>query len=185
MALKLVTAPAEEPVTLAEAKLHLRETETALDALIQSLIVAATAHAEDFTGRRLVTQTWDYFLDAFPCWGIAIPYPPLASITSIKYVDTEGVEQTLASSEYLVDVKSSPGRVTPAYGKTWPSIRSQMNAVTIRFVAGYGLHAAVPEKIRNACLLHIEAHHNRDEKQMATLIQAAENLMRAYCLYRF
>lgn len=185
MALKLFTPPAEEPVTLAEAKLHLRETESARDALIQSLIAGATDFSERETGRRWITQTWDLFLDAFPAWGIEIPYPPLASLTSIKYVDSAGVEQTLASADYLVDVKSEPGRVTPAYGKTWPSIRSQMNAVTVRFVCGYGLHAAVPERARTAQLLHVEAHHNRDDKQMQTLIEAAINLLRPLRLKRF
>lgn len=185
MALKIFTAPAEEPVTLAEAKLHLRESETARDALILSLIAGATDFAERETGRRLITQTWDYFLDGFPDWGLEVPYPPLASITSIKYIDTAGAEITLAATEYLVDVKSEPGRVTPAYGKTWPSIRSQVNAVTIRFVCGYGLHAAVPERVRNAQLLHIEAHHNRDEKQMQTLIEAAKNLLRPVRIKRF
>lgn len=184
MALKIFTAPLEEPVTLAEAKLHVRETETGMDALILALISAARDHAERYTGRRLITQTWDWFLDSFPA-ALEVPYPPLASVTSIKYFDTTGVEQTLAASGYLVDAKSEPGRITPSYGNSWPSTRTQLNAVTVRFVCGYGLHAAVPEAMRIAQLLHIEAHHDRDDRQMQTLITAAENLLRPYRIARF
>lgn len=126
------------------------------------LIVAARVSAERITRRALVTQTWDLFLDAFPGWELGVPKPPLQSVSSISYVDTNGTAQTLASDQYLVDIKGEPGRITPAYGLTWPSTRAQNNAVTVRFVAGYGAAGAVPDGIKNWMLLRIrQLYDNR------------------------
>lgn len=173
MALTLVTAPAAKPLTLAEAKAHLRVDGSDDDDLITALIAAATAHIDGRDGwlnRALVSQTWDLTLDAFPganrfnpYGAIQVPLPPLISVTSITYVDTAGATQTLSSSLYTVDVKSTPGRIVPAYGKTWPSTRDQVNAVTVRFVAGYADSGAspadpadnVPQAIKQAMLLMI------------------------------
>lgn len=161
MALTLVTKPTEEPVTLDEAKAHLRVESTAEDALIQALIAAAREYAESVTGRQLVTATWDLKLDAFPADGAAIELPkaPLRSITSVTYVDTAGATQTWASGKYVVDAPSGPealpGRLAPAYGESYPATRDTLNAVTIRFEAGYGTAADVPQAIKQAMLLHI------------------------------
>lgn len=152
--LAVVTAPAGEPVTLSEVKLWSRITSTYDDDLLSGLITSARQHfdgREPWIGRALLTQTWDYFLNEFPVWDLCIPLPPLQSITTLKYTDTVGVQQTLASTEYTVDIKSTPGRVVPAFGKFWPSTQCDTpNAVEIRFVAGYGaLAAAVPAEIRS------------------------------------
>ena len=163
MSLKLVTAPTEEPVSLADAKLHLRVDGTTDDTLITALIVAARKWAEEYTGRQFVTATWDWFLDGF-CPSFSVPLPPLQSVTSIKYLDTTGTEQTLASSTYRVDAVSEPGRIALDYGKSWPSTHPVINAVTVRFVAGYGAAAAVPEPIRQAILILIgELYEQRQE----------------------
>jgi uncharacterized phiE125 gp8 family phage protein len=194
-ALKLVTAPVVEPVSLLQAKQHLRVTIPDEDALILSLIIAARSHAETFTGRRFVTQTWDYFLDCFPWleWSrsgsFEIPNGPLQSVTSVKYIDEAGVEQTMNTSEYLVDAKSDPGRISPAYGKTWPAPRLQMNAVTVRFVCGYGLAAAVPYEISAGILLLIgEFFKHREETVVGSLQEVprgAEALLTPYRVIRF
>lgn len=155
MPLALVTPPTEEPVSLPNAKSHLRVTSSDEDSLIDNLIRGAREWVENFTERALVTQTWDYTLDGFATDEIVIPRPPLQSVTSIKYIDPDGVEQTLATSEYVVDTAAARGIVCLAYGKAWPSTRVQANAVTIRFVAGYGAAAAVPAPIKAACLLMI------------------------------
>jgi uncharacterized phiE125 gp8 family phage protein len=195
-ALKIVTQPTVEPVSLLQAKQHLRVTTTDEDALISALIVAARGHAEDYTGRRLVTQTWDYFLDCFPWYrdyprwqswcSIEIPNAPLQSVASVKYIDESGAEQTIDPSGYLVDAKSEPGRVSPAYGVTWPTPRLQMNAVTIRFVCGYGLAAAVPYPITAAILLIIgELYNHREEttsSSVAELPRGVESLLYPYRL---
>ncbi len=92
MGLKLITGPTEEPVSLAEAKAQLREKTTDNDTEITSLIPRARQYVEDFTHRALITQTWELALDAFPAWAICVPKAPLASVTSIQYVDVDGGE---------------------------------------------------------------------------------------------
>lgn len=182
-----VTAPAEEPLTLAEAKAHLRVDASNEDDLIAALIVAARELAETRQRRALVTQTWDLTLDRWPYGGgyydrairqmgpgsplwlpntgqlpIELPRPPLQSVTSIAYVDPEGNSQTLDPSAYVVST-GTPGRIAPAYGLTWPSIRNQIDAVTIRYVAGYGAASAVPKATKQAILLLVgHLYENRE-----------------------
>lgn len=189
MALTLVTAPTSEPVSLAEAKEHLRVTATDEDALITSLVGSAKESAETITGRALITQTWDLSLDSFP-QVIDIPKPPLVSVTSITYIDTAGATQTLASTEYTVDTKSEPGRIVPAYGKSWPSTRDIVNAVTVRFVAGYGNATAVPKSIKQGMLMHIEhMFDNRGTVNIGNVVNeiplTMQSLYNMHRVYRF
>lgn len=189
MPLALVTLPSTEPVTLAEAKAHLRVTTTDEDALLDSLIPAARQWAEDFTRRALITQTWDYTLDAFAD-EIEIPMPPLQSVSSVKYLDVDGVEQTLAATEYTVDAAATRGLVRSVYGKSWPSVRDQANAVTIRFIAGYGAAPAVPAPIKAAVLLMLGELYARRETAIvgapiATVPVSAEYLLCPYRSLRF
>lgn len=174
MALKLVTAPAVEPIALADAKTHLRVDATAEDTLITSLIVAARQHAENVTQRGLITQAWDLQLDAWPNGDeIRIPLPPLQSITSVKYYDTAGTEYTMTASDYIVDTKSEPGRIVLAYGKSWPSTTLRPAAgVLVRFVAGYGAAAAnVPDAIIAALKLHIgHLHEHREAVNVGNIV---------------
>lgn len=151
----LFLSPSVEPVTLAEAKLHCKVDSTDDDALLTSLITAVRLQAEHQTGRVLVTQTWDVTLDEFPDDSLALPYPPLQSVTSITYVDENGISQTLAGTEYQVIINELAGRIVPAYGKYWPSTREQPTAVTVRMVSGYGLAAAVPASIKTWMLIAI------------------------------
>ena len=156
--LTLVTEPTEEPVSVAEAKIHLRITNSAEDTSIGSLITASRQVAENATRRVFVTQTWEGRLDRFPRYdkGFEVPKPPLRSVSKIEYVDDDGVTQTLPSSDYQVDVHSLQGRVAPAFDKSWPTTRDDtLNAVIVTFEAGYGAAAAVPQAIKQAMLLHI------------------------------
>ena len=139
MTLQLIEAPAAQPVTLAEAKLHLRVDHTADDDLITSLIVAAREAAEHMTGRALITQTWERVLDAFPCAEIELARPPVVSIASVSYVDAAGDTQVMDSADYALDNTTPPGWVLPsAAAGTWPAALDTANAVRVRFVAGYG-----------------------------------------------
>lgn len=153
MSLKLITAPAAEPVTLAEAKLHLRIDVTDEDSYVTALIQAAREHAEHITERALVTQTWELALDAFPAREIKLPRPPLISIVSVTYDDAAGAAQVLSPTLYTPDLYSTPGWLLPAYGTSWPATIAQANAVRVRYVAGYGAAAAVPQGIKNWMLL--------------------------------
>lgn len=187
--LVLVTAPVVEPVTLTEAKDHMRVDASTDDALIEALILAARERVETFTGRALVTQTWDWTLDCFEPI-LIVPKPPLVSVTSITYVDSDGASQTLASTVYQVDIKTQPARIVEAYGQTWPTTREQLNAVTIRFVAGYGIAAShVPMALRQAALLLIGHWYREREDTARTELRqipsGAEALMMPYYIARF
>jgi len=163
--LTLVTAPTVEPVSSTEAKAQLRLEVSDDDTLVGTLITTARRRAEAFLNRALIHQTWDLTLDAFPdaAW-ITMPLPPLVSITSVKYVDTAGTTQTWATANYTVDVSRTPGRVALAYNVDWPVTRDVVNAVTIRFVAGYGAAATdVPaDLVQGIKILVAALYENRD-----------------------
>ena len=125
------------------------------DPLLNILITAARQHAETYLKRKLITQTLDLHLDCFPGWTVRLPVP-LQSVTAITYFDTNGVEQTLAADQYLVDSTTEPARITPAFGLVWPVTRFRMNAVKVRFVAGYGAASAVPACVKNWMLVRIK-----------------------------
>ena len=111
MSLSLVTTPTSEALNRTEVKDHLREDGTDQDTLIDALIVAAREAAEGFTNRALINRTWDLRLDGF-LEEIRLPRPPLMAVDSIKYVDTNGDTQTLATTEYTVDQWMEPARAT-------------------------------------------------------------------------
>lgn len=171
MALTLITAPTGEPVVATEVINHLRlEPDTSEDALLDALRVAARQRVEAATGRVMLTQTWDLTLDCFPCV-IRLPYPPLISVTSITYLDVDGVSTVLDTSDYVVDSKSVIGRITPAYGESWPSTRAILNAVTVRFVCGYGDPSDVPDALKVAMLLMVGGmYEHRESLIVGTIV---------------
>ena len=180
---EIQTAAATDPVTLAEAKEHLRIDGTDDDTWLTNNITAATNIAQKFANRQFVTATYDWFLPGF-CWDeLRVPMPPLQSVTSITYVDSAGTTQTLATSVYQVDANREPGRITPAYGQYWPSWRvDTYNAVTVRFVAGYGAASAVPKEVKTAILLWLgELYENRENTttiELREIPMGAKNLLR-------
>ena len=143
MTLKLISGPAAEPVTLVEAKAHLRIETSDDNTLIDSLIKAARAHidgADGWLGRALMYQTYDLSVDNL-CIPIRLPLPPLVSVTSVKYLDTAGDEQTLAASLYrVVDRGSWPSFIEPDANAVWPATLGVSAAVTVRFICAR--HAA-------------------------------------------
>lgn len=167
MGLKVVTAPPVEPIGLAEAKDHLRVDISDDDALIDQLILGARKYAEEICGLALITtvfdETWDW---RFP-ERLTPRRAPLQSVGSVTYVDTEGATQTVAASVYTVDTSSDieRGRIVEAYGKTWPATRRVINAVTLRYTAGFGDGPGdVPEPIKHALLLMIgNGYKHREE----------------------
>lgn len=175
--LSIVTAPDGEPVSLADAKLHLRLVSNDENSRVNHCIATAREQVEQDTGRALATQTWDLKLDRWPCYDgwnqINVPKPNLQSVTSISYVDTAGATQTLATNQYQVVSYSGPtgaaGRIVPAYGVSWPSLRCQPDAVTVRFVAGYGAEPEdVPESLRAAMLLVVGSLFEHREQVMVS-----------------
>lgn len=127
------------------------------DDLLEAIIQGAREHVEDVTRRYLVTQTWDYSIDAWPTSNyIKLPGGNLQTVTSIKWKDTDGTETTLTpTTDYLVETNGEQcGRIVLPYGVTWPSgTFYPSNPITIRFVAGWTTAALVPAKIKAAILL--------------------------------
>jgi uncharacterized phiE125 gp8 family phage protein len=124
--LKLVTPPEIEPVTIEEAKAHLRLEGDADDGYPSALITAARERVELFLRRALITQVFECTIDDFPAYDRAIdlPRPPLQSVQWIKYLDTAGVLQTLDPGIYTVDTSSNEiGRIALAWNRFWPFTR--------------------------------------------------------------
>lgn len=168
MALKVITPPAEEPVTIDEARAQCRVDGDDEDTLIDGYITTARIWVEGFANRALISRTLEWVLDAFPCSGtIELPLPPLGSVTSLKYTDAAGVESTFSADNYLVDADGVPGRLALRTGYTWPAVTLQAIAgVRVRFVAGYGAAADVPRHFRQAILLLVGHYYeNREEVQ--------------------
>lgn len=157
-ALKLISGPTTEPITLAEAKQHLRVDITDDDDYITALITSARLIAEERTNRALITQTWDQIIDDFPMGDtIILKKPNLQTVDSVNYTDSTGQEHIMPATDYVVDSNSVPGRVFLGFAKIWPVVVLQpAAAVRIRFTAGYGDTAdTVPQALKNAMLLLI------------------------------
>ena len=168
--LTLVTAPAAEPVSLTQAKAHLRVDHTSDDTLITEHITAARLQAEHTTKRQLITATYDLWLNTFPRGSqLVLPKPALQSVTTLKYTDYAGAETTWASSNYHVDATRVHGSLVLAYGISWPSVTLRtVNGIAVRFVAGYGAAADVPQDIKNAMLLLIGHYYENREGVVGT-----------------
>lgn len=147
-----ITDATVEPLTLQEAKIHLNETldDAGNDAYISALITVARQAAEDRLQRTMLQTTLQCVLPGFPCGGgpIRLHRPGILAVEWVKYLDTDGVQRTLAPTEYTLQPGSEPGLLWPAYGKGWPAHRSQPGAVLVQYQAGYGTTAAaVPAPI--------------------------------------
>lgn len=158
MHLDLVTAPAVEPVSLADAKAHLRVDGTDENSLITALIVAARQFVENHCEIALVTQTLRMTLPAFAD-AIQLERPPVVGITQIEYVNTAGTVVTVLNADNnLWRLSAGPMRpiVTPYFNASWPDTAAVPDAVKITYTAGYGAAATdVPQAIRQAMLLLI------------------------------
>ena len=163
MALLLISGPVSEPITLAEVKADLDVVVDSDDSQIAGYITAARASLDGkdgILGRALMPQTWELVFDSFPQGPINIPLPPLQSVVSVKYLDVLGVEQTVPTTDYVVDPISEPGWIAPA--TVWPTAYDSINTVRIRFVAGYADAASVPRPLRLAMMLRIRGFYDDD-----------------------
>lgn len=169
MALKLITAPATEPVALADVRDHLRIDTLDEDAMLTALITAAREECEHMLGRVLITQTWEQVHPAFPDDDeIELSMSPVVSVTSVKYLDSAGVEQTWSASNYVLDTNDQGARLllaTPT--TTYPTTYDRDDAVKIRFVAGYGAATAVPATIKHWIMVRIATLYEYRTQLMA------------------
>jgi uncharacterized phiE125 gp8 family phage protein len=158
---KIITSPVAEPITLEALRTQLGSMDadsTERDSVLVGNIKAARIWAEWFTQRAIITQGWGYYADSFPGLKCGQPFTDaidlkldLQSVTSIQYVDKDGLLTTLDPSKYQVDVISS--RVLPGYGLSWPETRRVPNAVQISYISGYQDADAVPEDIKKSLLI--------------------------------
>ncbi|MBI1274204.1 MAG: hypothetical protein GC131_09015 [Alphaproteobacteria bacterium] len=206
--LELVTAPASEPVTLAEAKTHLRVEATADDSFITALIAAARQWAEEHTGRALISQTWRLWLDCWPgmneqWWdgvrdgpasgltaarAISLPRAPLISISTVKTYDDNDDATVWDAANYFADTASQPGRIALRNAATWPQPVRETGGISIEYVAGYGAAAAnVPEAVRTACrqlVAHWYEHRGEAGGRIAPAPLTVQALLGPYRILR-
>lgn len=182
-ALNCSTLPTSEPITLEDAKLHLRVTDDSEDDYINDLIKAARGMAETYTNRQLMTATWDLYLDRFPTGiePILLPRCPVQSVTSVTYTDSDGATQTWTNTNYIVDTYDEPARIALAYQATYPTARYIAKSIRVRFVAGYASAAVVPAEIKHAIKLILSSLYTvrEDGERMP---QASQHLLDGFRL---
>ena len=184
--LTLKTPPSVEPVNLHEAKDWANLDHDEFDFLINRRITSSRKQVESYIQRALNTQTYTYMLQSFK--DIVLPMPPTQSVTHIKYIDTDGVQQTLAGSVYKLVLRNGRTHVVLDYDQEWPEYRSQEDPIEIEFIAGYGDDAAdVPEPIQEAIMVMVtDAVENRQSEviipgaKFTQSIMAADNLLAPY-----
>ena len=142
--LKIVTQPADEPVTVAEAKAYMRVSYSTEDSLITTMITAARRLAEAYTRRAIIEQEWLMVMDNVPQFReFELPWPLLISVEQILFTPSGGTPTVFDASNYIVDDASNPGRVALKKGASWPDNDLETIAgFTIRFKAGYGADGA-------------------------------------------
>lgn len=195
--LKVVSEPEDWPITLEDAKRHLRidEDDTDYDEEIEMLIEAAVSYVDGpngFLGRALVEQTWDAFFD---CWPSAnyfeIPLPPLIEVEGVYYNSGNG---EIELNNYSVDDASQPARIYLSMNASWPTLPvNSRSAIRVRFRAGYLDKSSpplmnVPFAIRSAILLYIGDLFTHKENQVvgqavSKLPWASEQLLRPHRVF--
>lgn len=156
----VTTPPSYKPVSVTEAKTHMRVTGTTDDTYIGNLIDAAVEHCQDIQGRAYVTQTITLKLDEWPdCGHIYLPRAPLQSVTSVTYTPSETeTPTTFSSSYYRVDTATEPGRIVLKDEYDWPTDELiESNGISIVYVAGYGT-ASGPADGRPTTMPHSIVH---------------------------
>lgn len=183
MALTLITGPTTEPITVDELKEHLRIDGDDDDAYILSCIKAARVWFEGQTKRGIITQTWDYSIDFDWPWKhgqrwIDLPLNPVASVTSITYVNEAASSPlpTLAAADYDVVARQHGSYIVPAYNVTWAAVRAVPNAVIVRFVVG---EATAPDDVKMA-LMVLAGHYYENRETAMAAPRAVEALVSPY-----
>jgi len=156
MTVRLIVPPVEMAVSLTDARTAARVSGNALDGEIESHVRGITeSEVELLTGRAVIFQTHRLTLDSFPD-AIRLPAPPVSSVGSVKYLDVDGVEQTLDPADYELDAESEPSYLVPAPGCSWPATMERVNAVKVEVICGYGAtEAATPPGIKSYILARV------------------------------
>jgi len=187
-----IGSPAAEPVSVAEARDHLRVDIDVDDILIYNMVAAAREYAEIYCNRSFAKHAYRADIEYFEN-EMRLPGKPVQSVTHIKYYSSASpsVLTTLASSNYQLhrDV------VSLAYGGTWPAVYPRVDGVQITFQTGYSnlsspedTVANVPKAVRQAILLVAGDLYENREGQIIYPGQVQENktvkmLLAAYRVY--
>lgn len=160
------------------------------DALLTALITTVREQVEAFTHRQLITATWDAYLDSFPKKNfIPLPFGQLQSIApgAFTYTDSGGTVTTMvATTDYLLDIASEPGRIVLPYGLSWPSFTAYpVNPIGIRFVCGYGLAADVPAGIKTAIKMMVADLYSERGEKIIGHFSVADNKTAEILLWQF
>lgn len=190
MALVLTSGPLVEPVTVAEAKAHLRIDQADEDVLLASLILTSRLHVEAALGLALIDQTWRLTLDRWPPGGmLEVPIAPLQGVTSVSVRDGNGDPIPIPASRYLVDLSSKPPRIV-WNGPSLPPPGVAVNGIEITLAAGFGPDAAsVPAPLKHAILM-LTAHwyEHRDPVEIgsaaARIPEAVADLIQPFRKFR-
>lgn len=183
----LIAPPTEELIDIELAKLHMRVTDPIEDEYIQTLTSSSRLAAERFTGRAFVTQTWSLVYDGIENIPkvITLPKAPLLEIVSVTFfsVLNDQAVQTMTAGDYYVDGASDyymQGRITPKNGKDWPENLREINALVIKYKAGYGTVERVPEAIVNAVLMLTAFRYEHREAEEEQIPQQIQMLLKPY-----
>jgi uncharacterized phiE125 gp8 family phage protein len=183
MPVVVIDPPAGDLVSLDEAKAHLRVDVDDDNDYIEALVAAAVAHIDGpagWLGRALLTQTLEWRGDEFGTCDIRLPFPPVTEVLSVKYDDDDGVEQTVSDTTYRIVGQPGSPRLSLAYDQTWPTTRTQSEAVRIQYVAGYGEPADVPAPIKHAILILVAHWYaNREPVAVGTIVTEMPMTVRA------
>lgn len=161
-----------EPISLAQAKAHLRVDASDEDALITALITSVRQHLEGVTSRALINQTLKAYFSQWPCEGFELPGSPLSSVTSIKYTNTDGDEATVASDQYDVDTDATVGTVKLSEDGGWPTTSLRRNKpIVVEYVSGYDADGTLtPQPLIAAMKLHLgHLFENREQVVLGTI----------------
>ena len=189
MNLVLYTSPTIEPISIDELVAHVGLDDDILEVEGDDLADAVKdgrETVENMTGRALLTQTYDYYLDAFPADDfIKIPFGSLATVTHIKYTDSDGTQTTMVvTTEYLVETNGEQcGRIVLPYGVSWPSFTAYpTHPIVIRFTCGWTTAALVPKTIKRAVKFAAEdSYYHGDRSDV--LMPIIKRLLASYRLY--
>ncbi len=151
-----LSGPDTEPVSLEEAKLHLRVDGDQDDGLIAALIVSAREIAEKHLNRALVRQQWRMVRDQWPAGALRFPFAPLIAVDAVRVADAAGDFQILAPDIFIVNSHAEPGLMVLKSGALWPRPGQKIAGIEIDFTAGYGdSWNDVPAAIRQGLLQRI------------------------------
>lgn len=180
MSYSIAIAPTTEPVSLQEAKTHVRTLNTDFDTELTDMIKRARAIAEEYTSLSIPSQTIDMYFDTIPRDGIIlIRRAPVQSVTHVKYYDDDNELQIVETTDYITDLVSRPARLAFTDNKPYPKQRP--NAVEIRFVAGWATAAAVPPPIRQAILMLVGSFfENRGDEGHRVIPDTVWKLLNPY-----